>query len=74
MMEVIGMLHKVNSVKESIGYKVNSKVFETEAEARQFTKDLMAFGGLGGWSITSDPVTHRYLGNLLTEPIEGSCN
>lgn len=51
-------------------YKVNNKVFETEDEARRFGKDLQAYGGLGGWSKTADPVTHYYLGDLMTEPIE----
>ena len=53
-----------------MGYKVNSKVFETEAEAQAFTKDLQAHGGLGGWYPTDEPVTHYYLGDLLTEPVE----
>lgn len=52
-----------------MAYKVNSKVFETEAEARAFTRDLMALGGLGGWCKTSQPATHIYHGDLKTEPI-----
>lgn len=55
-----------------MGWKVNSKVFETEIEAREFSKDLMALGGLGGWCKVNEPVTHYYLGNLLTKPIEES--
>lgn len=51
-----------------IRYKVNSKIFETEQEARDFSKDLQAYGGIGGWSETNEPTTHRYLGNLETEP------
>lgn len=51
-------------------WAVGNKVFETEQEARQFSKDLMAHGALGGWRETSEPVTHYYLGDLMTEPIE----
>lgn len=53
-----------------MSYKVNGKVFETEQEAREFSKDLMAYGGIGGWRETDEPVTHYYLGDLMTEPIE----
>ena len=53
-----------------MGWKVNSKVFETETEAREFTKDLMAMGGLGGWCKVDEPATHYYMGNLITKPIE----
>lgn len=53
-----------------MGYRVNSKVFDTEAEAISFSKDLMSRGGLGGWSETDEPVTHYYLGDGLAEPIE----
>ena len=49
-------------------YKVNTKVFATEKEARDFSKDLMAYGGLGGWTKTDEAVNARYLGNLETEP------
>lgn len=52
-----------------MAYKVNSKVFETEAEARAFTRDLMALGGLGGWCKTDQPATHIYKGDGMTEPI-----
>jgi len=51
-------------------YAVGSKVFATEAEAREFSRDLMAYGALGGWRETTEPVTHYYLGDLMTEPIE----
>lgn len=50
-------------------YKVNSKVFATEEEARKYTKDLMAYGGLGGWRKTPEAVTHKYIGNLETMSI-----
>lgn len=50
-------------------FKVNSKVFATEKEARNFSKDLMAYGGLGGWQETKEKVNSRYLGNLETEPV-----
>ena len=50
-------------------YAVGKKVFKTEDEARQFSKDLMARGALGGWSETFEPVTHIYLGDLLTESL-----
>lgn len=53
-----------------VHYMVNGKVFETEKEARDFSKDLQSYGGLGGWSPTDEPVTHYYLGDLCTEPIE----
>lgn len=56
-----------------MGYRVNSKVFETEEEARGYTKDLQAFGGLGGWIETSEKPTHKYrpdLGIGYTEPIK----
>ena len=51
-------------------YAVGEKVFETEDEARRFSKDLMSRGALGGWRETTEPVTHYYLGELMTEPIE----
>lgn len=50
-------------------YKVNSKVFATKEEARNFSKDLMAYGGLGGFCKTQEAVTHRYNGNLETVPV-----
>lgn len=53
-----------------MAYVVGEKVFETENEARQFSKDLMERGGLGGWRETSKPATHYYLGDLMAEPIE----
>lgn len=49
-------------------YRVNKQVFATEEEARQYSKDLMAYGGLGGWSETDEPFTHIYLGDLKTQP------
>lgn len=52
-----------------MAYKVNSKVFRTEDEARSFSRDLMGYGGLGGWIETTDPVTHIYKGDGYTEPI-----
>ena len=54
-----------------MNWKVGNKVFETENEAKQFSKDLMSHGVLGGWCQTEDAVTHRYIfGNdCLTEPI-----
>ena len=51
-------------------YAVNSKVFLTEKEARDFSMWLMSMGGLGGWRETSDAVTHIYLGHGITEPIK----
>ena len=53
-----------------MSYRVNSKIFETEEEARAFSRDLQAYGGLGGWSETDEKATHRYRGDLCTEPIE----
>lgn len=51
-------------------YKMNgNKVFETKNEVMRFSKDLQAYGGLGGWVETTEPVTHRYLGNLETERV-----
>ena len=50
-------------------FKVNSKVFATVKEARDFSKDLMAHGGLGGWTETKEEVNARYLGNLETGPV-----
>jgi hypothetical protein len=55
-----------------MAYKVNSKVFETEAEAREFSRHLQALGGLGGWTETTEKPTHKYrpdLGMGYTEPI-----
>jgi hypothetical protein len=52
-----------------MAYKVNSKVFKTEDEARAFSRDLMSYGGLGGWTETTDPVTHIYKGDGYTEPV-----
>lgn len=53
-----------------MSYRVNSKVFKTEEEARAFSRDLMSYGGLGGWSETLDPVTHIYKGDGYTEPVK----
>jgi len=53
-----------------MNWAVGKKVFETEKEARDFSRDLMSRGALGGWRETSEPVTHYYLGDLMTEPIE----
>lgn len=53
-----------------MGFRVNSKVFETEDEARHFSKDLMAYGGLGGIIKTNEVATHYYLGDLMCEPID----
>lgn len=52
-----------------MSYRVNSKVFKTEDEARAFSRDLMSLGGLGGWMETTDPVTHIYKGDGYTEPV-----
>ena len=52
-----------------MGYRVNGKVFETENEAREFSRDLMSYGGLGGWMETTDTVTHIYKGDGYTEPV-----
>lgn len=52
-----------------MAYRVNSKVFETEAEARAFSRGLMARGGLGGWCKVNEPVSHIYKGNGTTEMI-----
>lgn len=51
-------------------YMVNSKVFKTEDEARAFSKDLMARGGLGGWCKVNAPVTHVYIGDGMTQPLD----
>lgn len=53
-----------------VHYVVNSKVFETEEEARQFSKDFMERGIIVGYSETTDPVTHYYLGDGMACPIE----
>ena len=53
-----------------MNYKVNSKVFATEQEANKYSRDLMSYGGLGGWTPTTEPVTHIYLGNLQTKAVE----
>lgn len=53
-----------------MSWAVGNKVFETENEARNFSIDLMGRGALGGWKETTDPVTHYYLGDGMTEPIE----
>lgn len=53
-----------------MGWKVGSKVFETEIEAREFSRDLMAMGVIGGWCKVEEPVTHYYRGDGMTEPIE----
>ena len=52
-------------------YAVGQKVFETEEEAREFSRDLMNHGALGGWMPTDKEVTHRYCfeGNLRTEEV-----
>ena len=50
-------------------YRVGQKIFETEEEARNFSRDLMSYGALGGWEKTDDPATHIYLGDLRTERI-----
>lgn len=55
-----------------MGYQVNSKIFETEAEAMAFSRDLMSYGGLGGWRKVSEPVTHIYKGDLWTEPVNST--
>ena len=53
-----------------MAYKVGKKVFETEQEARDFSRALMEQGALAGWSETTEPVTHYHLGGLMAEPIE----
>ena len=53
----------------NVNFKVGKKVFATEQEARQFSKDLMSYGALGGWSKTTENVTHRYMGDLRTEKV-----
>ena len=53
-----------------MNYKINNKVFRTEEEARAFSKDLQAYGALGGWSPTEEEPTHIYKGDLCTEPIK----
>lgn len=50
-------------------WKVGKKVFRTEEEARNFSRDLMKLGAFGGWSPTDEEVTHRYLGNCRTEVV-----
>ena len=65
-----GADHGTRRKGRQMGFKVNSKVFETEEEARQFSRDLMKRGGLGGWQQTEEPATHFYLGDLMCEPLE----
>lgn len=50
-------------------WKVGKKVFRTEEEAAQFSKDLMKLGAFGGWSPTDEEATHIYRGNMRTEVI-----
>ena len=52
-----------------MSYKVGQKVFETEGEAQSFSRDLMAYGALGGWQEVDEEPTHIYHGDLCTEPI-----
>ena len=42
-------------------WRAGSKVFATENEARQYSKDMMALGAIAGWCETEDPVTHEYV-------------
>ena len=51
-------------------YECNNKVFETKKEAQDFSRDLASYGCLGGWRECEKPVTHYYLGDLMTEPID----
>lgn len=52
-----------------MSYRVGRKVFETEREAMDFSKDLMSYGALGGWAETGEEPTHVYCGDLRTERI-----
>lgn len=44
-----------------MNWRAGHKVFETEEEARQYAKDMMALGALVGISKTSEAVTHQYV-------------
>lgn len=44
-----------------MNWRSGSKVFKTEAEARQYAKDMLALGALVGMCETSEPVTHEYV-------------
>ena len=44
-------------------WKVGKKVFRTEEEARQFSKDLQRMGAIGGWCPTDEEPTHIYTGD-----------
>lgn len=51
-------------------WKSGSKVFETEEEATQYAKDMMARGIVVCWGKTFDRVTDKYVGPdaLTTRP------
>ena len=44
-----------------MSWKAGSKIFETEAEARQYAKDMMALGALVGICKTDEDVRHEYV-------------
>lgn len=44
-----------------MNWRAGHKVFETEEEARQYAKDMLALGALVGISETTEKVTHQYV-------------
>lgn len=44
-----------------MNWRAGSKVFATEEEAKQYSKDMMAFGAIAGWCETNEEVTHEYV-------------
>ena len=44
-----------------MNWRAGDKVFESEAEARQYANDLLSIGALIGISETSEKTTHRYI-------------
>ena len=53
-------------------WKAGSKIFETEAEARQYAKDMMALGALVGICKSDENVTHEYVwGNFGRTRVKG---
>ena len=52
-----------------MNYQAGFKVFKTEEEARNYSKDAMEYGAIAPMKETDKPVTHRYLGNYTTEEV-----
>lgn len=53
-----------------MNYQAGSKIFATEKEARGYQKDAMAYGACVWMCKTDKKVTHEYLGNYTTMPVE----